>query len=218
MNQSHDAYRIAEQEMLPGEELLWAEKPLPGRVALQSLPSALLAIPFLLVALVIFRQFLGFGMGHLMPGGMMGGGSIFSIVIGVFVLVGLWMVLSPLWSYRQGGNTVYAITDRRALIITGGRVQSYGASDIEVIERRAREDGVGDVIFRYDVIPYSSRNSVTGFNDTRTRRKPVGFFGVQDAYRVEALLLDVFRPDDEWLPAAPAKHKRKRELPVPERD
>jgi len=101
-----------------------------------------------------------------------------------FVLAGFGMLGSPYWLYRKAQRTVYAIDNRRVLIISGTRtrkVQSFAAPDIGLIERTERANGKGDVMFATE-----TGNKVT---------QRVGFTGINDARRVERLLLEVFKED-----------------------
>jgi hypothetical protein len=110
--------------------------------------------------------------------------SLFALFGVPFVLVGLGMLTSPYWLYKKAKQTVYGLTNRRAIIITGGstkKVQSYTGSDMGVIERTERSNGTGDVVFA----TVEGKKSV----------EQVGFMGISDARRVERLLLDTFKKD-----------------------
>jgi hypothetical protein len=94
-------------------------------------------------------------------------------------------------------RTVYAVTDRRALVISGllsRSVQSYGAGDIEFIKRTMRGDDVGDLIFRYEI-----RRGAASYGGTvvgvQSDSVPVGFFAIPHVREVEALMLETFKPD-----------------------
>jgi hypothetical protein len=112
--------------------------------------------------------------------------SLFALFGLPFVLVGLGMMGSPYWLYRKAKSTVYALTNRRVMIITGGaskKIQSFAGKDIGIIERTERANGSGDVTFA----------TITTSKNTHR----VGFMGVQDSRRVERLLLDVFKKDKD---------------------
>ncbi len=88
----------------------------------------------------------------------------------------------PAREAARGARIVYAVTNRRALIIEGGseiKVKSYTARDLDNLERTERADGSGDLVF--------SRERRTG-NKGRTYFEPIGFFGVRDVRTVEAAL------------------------------
>ena len=69
-----------------------------------------------------------------------------------FVLVGVGMMFSPWLAYRAAQLTVYAVTDRRILIIRGAgtkgqKVEAYDDRFVNMLERIDHSDGTGHVIF-----------------------------------------------------------------------
>ncbi|MEM7043357.1 MAG: hypothetical protein AAF543_11155, partial [Pseudomonadota bacterium] len=92
------------------------------------------------------------------------------------------------WWPRFTRHTVYAISDRRLLIIRNWlrrKVTSYGPDEIDVVERRESKDGSGDLVFRHE-----EHGKLRHHHDHRNKRRmserPVGFFGVPDVKRLEA--------------------------------
>jgi hypothetical protein len=66
------------------------------------------------------------------------------------LLFGLMFLFSPISVYFKGLSTIYALTNKRAIIITTWlrrSVQSYGSADIGAIERTDQPDGSGDLAF-----------------------------------------------------------------------
>jgi hypothetical protein len=185
MGLSFGAERTAQSELEAGENLLWAGQPDPKRLALQSLPIAIFGIPF--TAFAVFWIVNALNIGSHMP---RSGGFDFFPLFGIpFLLVGLGMVSSPLWIHRKGSQTVYAVTDKRLLIIKGGAsrsVQSFDESSIGNIERVERPNGSGDIIFAQQVQNYQSSG---GHSRTSTER--IGFFGIPDVRSVEKLVRDI---------------------------
>ncbi|MBN1284050.1 MAG: hypothetical protein JXB47_01485 [Anaerolineae bacterium] len=183
--------RVAEAELRRDERLLWVGQPNPLRIALKSLPQLLFGILWMAVIIFMISAIGGFG--------SVGGGffSIFSLVLFIFAIVGLGMLASPLWSYFKAMRTVYAVTDRRIMMIEqtfSTSVKSYGEDNLEFVERRMRSDHDGDVIFTREHRTSRTRSS-SGFYRTRHYTVDVGFFGIPDAREVEQLLLDNFRAD-----------------------
>jgi hypothetical protein len=79
-------------------------------------------------------------------------GSLFACFGIPFAVIGLGFVLSPVWLRRKAANTVYALTDRRAVLWEPGwfgtlTVRSYAAEGLGRMSRRERSDGAGDLIF-----------------------------------------------------------------------
>src|SRR6267143_1952125 len=78
-----------------------------------------------------------------------------------FLLIGLGVILAPLWAFLKGGNTVYAVTNQRVMVITGGgnrSVKSCTSADIVSVERRERPDGSGDIVITTNAITRSNNN------------------------------------------------------------
>lgn len=111
--------------------------------------------------------------------------SLMALIPVFLILVVLAAVLLPMYRRRQ---TVYAVTDRRALIMEGGRTRSFGANDIEFIERRMARGGTGDVVFATQI-----RDRYAGNTGRRIVSEPIGFMGIERPQQVEALMLQVFR-------------------------
>ena len=107
-----------------------------------------------------------------------------------FVAIGAGIALSPLWRQRSRRRTVYAITDRRLLIIRAGtvrRVRSFTPDDIQDLDRRERPDCTGDLIFSHEtLIRDDLRLRRDGPPHYRSRRHALGFFGIPEVRRVEA--------------------------------
>ncbi len=200
-NENDDLQRRVEAELLPGEELLWVGQG-DGRFNVRSMSGApIRALLVLLVAGLVMASMFG---GLFMSRGMIpiGFNSFFpaASIFGIMAIVLLLVVLRVSGVFTQtfrNAQATYAITNRRIMILTGRRtiqVASYGPQDIERIERRMRSDGSGDLIFRYEDLPRRYDSSYGG-RRLSYDRLPVGFFGIADVRRVEALLIDTFRPE-----------------------
>jgi hypothetical protein len=113
-------------------------------------------------------------------------GSDFFPLFGVpFILIGLGMLSSPLWAYRKALNTVYVITDRRAISIDGGwstTIRSHNPSGLKEVFRRERKNGLGDVV----IAGRAWRDS-----DGDLHLQEIGFFNIRDAKSVEQMLKDL---------------------------
>jgi hypothetical protein len=106
----------------------------------------------------------------------------------VFVFAGLAMCSMPLVTYYKAQRTTYAVTDRRVLIVVTGRkreVQSYGALDVNAIERQEAADASGDLTF----VRRKEKDS-----EGRDRTVEVKFIGIPKVREVERLLRSVFTP------------------------
>lgn len=182
MNIDFEAQQTAQAQLEAGERLLWYGKPDPKRQLPGSLAVMIFGIPW--TAFALFWTAAASGL--IWSEGELGWHSLFGLFGVPFVLVGLGMLTSPYWVYRKAQRTVYALTNRRAMIITGTparKIQSFAGPDIGLIERTERANGRGDVMFA----------TITG-NKSIQR---FGFTGIADARRVEWLLLDVFKQNTE---------------------
>jgi hypothetical protein len=80
-------------------------------------------------------------------------------------------------SWRKTGPDLYALTNRRALVITSGRgVQAwrYDSSAAHAIQVRRRKDGSGDIIFERRV-----QWSMDAEGRSARQQKDIGFYGLR---------------------------------------
>lgn len=173
-----DPLRVAATELAPGERLVWADRPAPSARRRRWL------VPLFALALAGVAAF------WTLQAGEAGSVAPFGLV---FVAIG---VLIAVRSFRRRARqTVYAVTDRRLLIIRDGRsrrVRSFQPADIASLERRERPDGSGDVIFGQEtVIRDDLRLRRDGPPSHRVRRNEIGFFGVADVQRVEQAIREL---------------------------
>lgn len=182
MNMDFESQQTAQAQLESGERLLWHGKPDPKRGLLATIPIVLFAIPWTGFAVFWTAAASGLFFNDSEPGFL----SLFGLFGVPFILVGLGMLTSPYWLYKKAKQTVYALTNRRAIIITGGstkKIQSFTGNDMGVIERTERANGAGDVMFA----------TIAG----KKSDQPVGFMGIPDARRVERLLLDTFKKEND---------------------
>lgn len=143
-----------------GEPVLWVGRPEPLQVALRCLPGAFAGL--LVVGAVVLLS-----VRVPLP-------SLFFW----FFLIGLglagWLVVRPLVRAWQARHTRYAVTARRALVVSRGvaaETRSFRSWDLADVTVRADAHGFGDVLFR----PVAS-----GFLRMPTWIE-VGFLAVNDA-------------------------------------
>ncbi|MBV9852524.1 MAG: hypothetical protein JO250_22900 [Armatimonadetes bacterium] len=181
-----DLERQLQNELDAGEAVLWSGQPLPGRYARQGIAPMLFGIPF--TAFAVFWMYGASGFGHPINGP---GPVAFFWLFGLpFLLIGLGMLLSPLWLWRKAGRTAYAVTDRRVLILGGG---SFGSTNIRNVPppaltdrtRTQFADGSGNLLFpRLTTVRYDSEGDRT----TNT----VGLYGIPDVKGVDDLIRRTF--------------------------
>lgn len=178
---------MVENETEEGETLLWVAQPRPGRMAMRMLPLVLFAIPF--TGFAIFWITMALTMGGEAESGDGGNSETLSLMFPLFglpfVLVGLGMLSSPLWALRNARKTVYAITDRRAIIFDSGlsmKIRSYGPDELGELTRKQKPDGSGDIILD---------EKITRDSDGDAHTRKIGFFGIPDVKEVERMLRDL---------------------------
>lgn len=169
-----DPLTLARAEMAEGERLIWADSPLPGSARWRVLPISLLGWLFLVLALAWMAK--------------AAIASFWLLVMGLpFLLAAAAFALLPWWWPRMTRHTVYAISNRRILIIQNWprrKISSYGPEDIDVVERRERKDGSGDIVFRREEYR-KLRHHHEAANKRRVGERMIGFFGVADVRRLE---------------------------------
>jgi Bacterial PH domain len=182
-----DAQQRAQSELQPGESLYWSGLANPGRAALTALPASLFGVPF--AGFALFWITMAYNGTHAMSksssNAFTRGFSIFPLFGLPFLLIGLGIVLSPLWAYLKGLSTTYAVTNQRVMIISGSgtrSVKSCTPADIVSVDHRERPDGSGDVIIR--------TNAVTRTNNS-VSQVTVGLFGVSNVKEVARQVMNL---------------------------
>lgn len=163
-----------ERELQPGETVSSIETPQPRFFTTTSTSAFLFAIPWTLFALFWMAGASGFKVPD-----FQNGLDLFPFFGVPFVLIGLGMFSSPIWAYRSAFNSVYVITDRRAITFVGGfrtTIRSFFPDDLNGLHRSERSDGSGDVI-----VGTTTKRDSEGGTDTSS----YGFLGVADAKATE---------------------------------
>jgi hypothetical protein len=172
-----------ERQLEPGERIVWMEQPIPRFFTPQSTATFLFGIPFTAFALFwIYTAASGFRRSDpsKAPSGAF---PLFGVP---FILIGIALMLSPLWARRKAFKTVYVITDRRAITFDGGwttTIRSYAPDQLKGLYRKERKDGTGDVVLG-QVLSNVSRGGQQQMMD-------VGFLRVRDVRKTEQMLRDL---------------------------
>jgi len=165
-------------ELQTGERVLWMEQPIPRYFTAMSTGAFLFAIPW--TAFAIF--WIGRASGFKLPDFGKGGFSFFPLFGVPFVLIGLGMLSSPLWSYRKAFKTVYVITDRRAITFDAGwttTIRSYPPDRLQNIHRKEKRDATGDVVFG---------QRVWSGSEGGRQAQDLGFLNIREPKKVEQML------------------------------
>ncbi|MFA6280273.1 MAG: hypothetical protein WC612_05735 [Bdellovibrionales bacterium] len=183
---------LVQAELSGGERLLWTGRPLAFRVFMSTLIIYLFAIPW--TAFSLFWEAMAISLwftkaGDKMPEGMGRAVMIVFPLFGLpFIAVGFFMLARPFIEGRRARKTIYAITDRRALVIRQGALRevasySFDSSEFE-ISRKERADGSGSLFF-------ASSQMVGKAGNSRLTKK--GFEHIGDVRQVEEKLRSAIR-------------------------
>ena len=125
--------------MRPHERLVWADRPTPSGRGTPALGRV--AFGLLFGGFAVFWTSAAWLMTRGVSSGAFG---VFFPLFGVpFIAVGAGMVVAGIRSWREGGGTVYALSDQRVLIISGGRARTVRSLDLTAIRGVERAGGVG---------------------------------------------------------------------------
>lgn len=130
---------------LSGERIRWHGGPTPWLLARAQLPAALLGIPFL-----AFSLFWTYTASSIHPKDGSSHDLFFVLWGSMFILIGLSMVLSPLYKAWHAPWIWYVVGERRALIVERTwqtRIASYPAAAVAQFERHSATDGSGKLVF-----------------------------------------------------------------------
>jgi hypothetical protein len=192
-------------ELAEGERVLWARHPLPRFPWMFFMPLVMASRWTFRLSVVVAA--LSAGVMELPD--FLGGVRHLGTSPAIWILLGSPVVLlliagfsSPLWMHRRlraaAARTVYAITDRRAIIFDGGfargslpglvrgvvckareiEVRSYAADELGAVQCKERKNGSGDLFFHCE----SPRKAI------RRRRNRIGFFSTPDVKTAQELL------------------------------
>ena len=166
------------RELESGEQIVWMGQPIPRFFTAVSTGAFLFAIPWTAFAIFWICGAAGFKVPDFSEGGF----SFFPFFGLPFVLIGLGLLSTPFWTYRKTFQTVYAITNRRAITFDAGwttTIRSYPPDKLQNIHRKERRDGTGDVILDQQVIA-----------GARGEQRPMdlGFLNIRDPKTIEQIL------------------------------
>lgn len=169
-----------DHELEPGERIRWVDQPIPRFFTAASISTVLFGIPWTSFAIFWLWGALGFQLPNLQAG--LQPQHLFALFGIPFVLIGFGMLSSPLWIWQVARQTVYLVTDQRAISIQGGwstTIKSYSPEQLKDIYRKERADGTGDVII-------GIRHWKDSDGDPRSEE--IGFLGIRNPRDVEKIL------------------------------
>ncbi len=166
-----------DNELDSGERIQWMDMPIPRYFTPGSTGAFLFAIPWTAFAIFWVCGASGFKVPDFSSGV-----NFFPLFGLPFILIGLGLLSTPLWTYRKALKTVYVITDKRAITIEGGRlmtIRSYPPEQLQNIYRKERRNGTGDVVITRRAWQNSEGNN---------RSEELGFLRISNPKEVEKML------------------------------
>lgn len=182
-----------ERELERDENVVWSAMPKPRYFSGPATGAFLFAIPWTAFSVFWMAGAAGFKMPQFNQGQ-----DLFPLFGLPFFFIGIAMLSSPLWAYRNSLKTVYVITDHRAITIDGGwstTIRSYPPERLTELYRREHRDGTGDVII--------SRHAWKDSDGDRQMQE-LGFLRIPDAKSVEAQLRELAEKSDAFKSQNPA--------------
>ncbi|HEX8298697.1 MAG TPA: hypothetical protein VF594_05990 [Rubricoccaceae bacterium] len=170
-----DLAAVARDELAPGEMVEWAAQPDARRVALTGFAVWLFAIPW--TAFSLFWT----AMASLTVEDWTSLSVAFPLFGVPFIAIGLAMLSTPWWAWRGARRTLYAVTDRRAILFEASglraiTVRSFRPEALRDVRRTERPDGSGSLVF--------AQTEGRDADGDRTRTT-VGFANVRDVRAAE---------------------------------
>ena len=179
------AQALVSPHLYAREKLLWVGKPTPIRVLMYNRGN--LVIVTMTIAFV-FVWFTLTGFGFLLIADTQ------IRVLSLFLIPVAGLLIYVIYRYWRATQIVYAISNRRALIIKptidGTSVLAYNV--IPYIERRSRANGKGDLIFASQAYTRVLANNFQREGSYTVGIRKIGFFGIDNALQVEELMVKTF--------------------------
>ena len=171
----HDEVR----SVLEGREgLLWAGRPDSLRTGLAKIRQSLTGAVFIVLLFLVYISGLPSSGPHVSATSL-----VFVIRPGIYAVVSLLVLyglLQPLFTYGTAKRTVYAVTTKRVLSLTRGRLaRSVWYEDMQVPLLEVGNDDRGDIHF----------NGRVRADGTEHRPQFTHFLGIEDAGSVYQLLI-----------------------------
>jgi hypothetical protein len=191
---SAEAQLRAQSELQAGETLVWSGVPDARRAAIAAISETITpGIAFLGIGFLLTIQ--GYSTAGSMPKNSHSLSPIFGMLVFMLpaLIAGLLNLLRPLWVYRRGLTTVYAVTSHRVMIIRGsGRrsVRSLDPAEIVDVRCRERPNGSGEVMI--------STNFSVRTKNTLARRT-WWFYGAPSAKNVAHLVSELTKRRSQLL-------------------
>ncbi len=173
---------LVTNELDDGELISWVGQISKKRAFNKKLPLFFFGIPF-----TAFALFWMISVGTMLNKSFGNFVNYFALFGLPFLIIGIFMLLSPFIASLIAKKSIYIITDRRAIIfnktIFSNNVKSYYPKDLSNIETNQKGEDEGDIIF----------SSETRRGSERSYEVPIGFWGVKNFNDGKKLLKELKR-------------------------
>jgi hypothetical protein len=187
MNSSQSAESVLAAHLQPGERLKWSEQPGPSRAGPRELKSAL--VPGVVAGLLAAFISSSAPLPSLVPW------LVFVAVAGGVT----WVFYS---AQHLPGGVLYAVTDRRLLIVADGKLRPFHPADVTYLDAEPCSDGTVDLVWGDDSPaprdrrlhrPSSSSDGgrVRMQFSIKQRRLKRGFLGLSSAEPAQSLIREL---------------------------
>lgn len=158
-----------ERKLDLNERLVWAGKPVPWAFSKKTLGAMLFGIPWSFITAIVMSGFI-YGLfftedGREEPLALKIGICIFFVP---FVAIGVCMLGAPLWARLRTARWVYAVTDKRALLIGLFHTRDWRTSELRFVDRADHRNGRSDLFFAHDRGSDNGSPCPTGFHNLPT--------------------------------------------------
>ena len=171
-----------DRELAPGEVIRWVGQPIARFLTAGSIVQFLIGIPWTAFSLFWTWDTLGFGT-FLMNG--LTHLTLFPLLGVPFILLGFALLSAPLTGKRAIQNTIYIVTDRRAISFEGiqpSTIRSYLSNQLQSVYRQENKDGSGNVIITIHYVKD---------HEGGERKEFVGFIDIRDPKESEKFLKEL---------------------------
>lgn len=190
MTTSTDPLEAARAALQPGEQLVWADRPDPQVLARSRLPQVIRG----LLGVAVIAGFLWLSFIPNWPGGLRG--LLLSAFIAAATLYALWLLAAPWMARAAAGRTVYAVTDRRLLVLEDWpfkRQSAFLPAELDDTLVAPAASGRGSVIFINRKLPWWRRSAGGTY-------RIEAFYGIAEAQRVAERIEALRAPADATRP------------------
>ncbi len=191
-----DMNGLLEQTLDSGERIVWSGVPDADSLRRNSMPLMIFGCFWTFATLIIlgfaftvFKSVSEFGLDR--------GVSFFGIFLAPFLLAGAFMIFRPLAAKRKAFRTIYAVTDRRLVILEAGKhltTKSLAYGALRNVQTREREGGIGDIYINNDLPPELA--SIRQYGRGARNYAFFTLIGVQPVQDIEKMIWDAKKDYD----------------------